>query len=158
MLRKKSIIVIVAMSALAAVFLANSCGRPEKSISVLDLAVSPGPDHYSLFNGRDFTGWNIDRNRSGSGCHQKCKTDVSVSAIACPTLSRDLCAAAEISDPNEPGRGGWHSTGSRDLPPSPHVQRPWVQFSTKRTDGYADEHPNRLDGGRYRQHLDGTRD
>ena len=59
MLRKKSIIVIVVILTLATVFLANSCDRIEKSISVLDLAVSPGPDHYSLFNGRDFTGWNI---------------------------------------------------------------------------------------------------
>jgi len=37
-----------------------SCDKSDQSTPVLKLKNSPGPDYYSLFNGTNFTGWNIE--------------------------------------------------------------------------------------------------
>ena len=51
---------MVIVSAVFLLLTAASCSRYKPDIPVLDLAESPGADYISLFNGRDFTGWNIE--------------------------------------------------------------------------------------------------
>ncbi|MFC1541948.1 DUF1080 domain-containing protein [Candidatus Latescibacterota bacterium] len=53
---EREIFAVVVFAVLATV----SCSRYEQDIQVLDLSESPGADYISLFNGSDFTGWNIE--------------------------------------------------------------------------------------------------
>lgn len=60
MFKRKTIAVMVFISLILIIWSASSCDQYEQSTPVLDLAKSPGPDYYSLFNGKDFSGWNIE--------------------------------------------------------------------------------------------------
>ncbi len=48
----------IAAAALMTVF--SACGGPSPDIMVLDLTSSPGQDYIALFNGVDFSGWDIE--------------------------------------------------------------------------------------------------
>ena len=51
---------MIFISTFIIVQLVISCDRPDRSAPVLNLSVSPGSGFYALFNGKNFTGWNID--------------------------------------------------------------------------------------------------
>jgi len=54
--RGKSIVFLYFVLPLVTILLSTSCEGPKP---VIDLTVSPGPGYVSLFNGTDFTGWNM---------------------------------------------------------------------------------------------------
>ncbi|MFC1538095.1 family 16 glycoside hydrolase [Candidatus Latescibacterota bacterium] len=60
MIGNNCIIRVIFAAVVFAVLVTVSCSKHKQDIPILDLTELPGTDYVSLFNGSDFTGWNIE--------------------------------------------------------------------------------------------------